>query len=377
MTTPGRSSRDRPRGRATLRDVAKLAGVSISVVSRELNGDPVLRARDETRQRIQDAAKVLGYTPSHAARSLRLARAFAIGLLLPEVTNPIYDLLIRGIEDVADKLGYQVLLGRTERLQPEGDFLRRLVGEGRVDGFLVQRRDETDVHEFAHLIEGGAPVVVLNSRGSRRGSAVLDDAAGARLATEHLLELGHRDIALIGGDVQSHTGRARERGYLEAIKAAGMRRRSAWILHSGYSTEAGERAIRELSLAGGRRPTAVVVANVTAALGVLRGAREIGLAVPQQLSVVAIHDSWIADYAWPSLTTVRMPLYELGQEAVRLLHLRLMGERAMDVTVDQPAPVVVSRSSTAPPPRRVTRPRGAGPAGYANGNLAGRAEPQT
>ncbi len=361
MTTPGQGSRGRPRGRATLRDVARLAGVSISVVSRELNGDPVLRARDETRRRIQEAAKSLGYTPSHAARSLRLARAFAIGLLVPDVTNPIYDQLIRGIDDAADGLGYQVLLGRTERLQPESDFLRRLVGEGRVDGFLVQRMDETEAHAFAHLIEGSAPVVLLNSRGSRRGSAVLDDAAGARLATEHLLELGHRDIALVGGDVHSHTGRARERGYLEAIKAAGMRRRSAWMLHSGYSTEAGGRAIRALGLAGGRRPTAVVVANVTAALGVLRGAREIGLAVPQQLSVVAIHDSWVADYAWPSLTTVRMPLYELGREAVRLLHLRLMGERAMDVTVDHPAPVVIRRGSTAPPPRRVARARGAEP----------------
>lgn len=374
MTTSGQTSRGRQRGRATLRDVAKLAGVSTSVVSRELNGDPVLRARDETRQRIQEAAKALGYTPSHAARSLRLARAFAIGLLVPEVTNPIYDLLIRGIDDAADDLGYQVLLGRTERLQPEGDFLRRLVGEGRVDGFLVQRPDETDVHEFAPLIEGGAPVVLLNSRGSRRGSAVLDDAAGARLATEHLLELGHRDIALIGGDVHSHTGRARERGYVEAIKAAGMRRRSAWILHSGYSTEAGGRAIRELGLTGGRRPTAVVVANVTAALGVLRGARDIGLAIPEQLSVVAIHDFWLADYSWPSLTTVRMPLYALGQEAVRLLHLRLMGERAIDVTVDQPAPVVVSRGSTAPRPRRVTRARGADPAGPPSDAPAGSAD---
>jgi DNA-binding LacI/PurR family transcriptional regulator len=101
----------------------------------------------------------------------------------------------------------------------------------------------------------------------------------------------------------------------------------------------------------------VVVSNVTAALGVLRGAREIGLAVPQQVSVVAIHDTWVADYSWPALTTVLMPLYELGQEAMRLLHLRLLGERAIDITVDHPAPVIVDRSSTAPPPRRLTRAR--------------------
>ena len=112
------------------------------------------------------------------------------------------------------------------------------------------------------------------------------------------------------------------------------------------------------------------MANVTAALGVLRGAREIGLAVPEQLSVVAVHESWVAEYSWPSLTTVQMPLYELGQEAVRLLHLRLMGERAMDVTVDQPAPVVVRRSSTAPPPRRVAKARGSAASGTSSGGSA-------
>jgi LacI family transcriptional regulator len=343
--------------RVTLADVARRAGVSVSVVSRELNGDPALRARSETRRRIHGAAKSLGYTPSHAARALRLSKAFAIALIVPDLTNPIYSHLIRGIEDAADDLGYQVLMGRTERIQPGTDFMRRLVGEGRVDGFLVQRRDETEYHEFDSLLAGAAPVVLINSRGSRRGSAVLDDAAGARRATEHLLEIGHRDIALIGGDIHSHTGRARERGYVEAINAAGMRRRSAWVLHSGYNPEAGRLAIYKLCATTGRRPTGIVASNVNAAMGVLLGAREIGLKVPDQLSVVAIHDSWFTDYAYPSLTTVRMPMYELGQEAVRLLHLRLMGEPPRDLTVSEPAPALVERASTAPPPKRVTRAR--------------------
>ncbi len=345
------------RARVTLSDVARYVGVSVSVVSRELNGDPALRARPETRRRIHAAAKTLGYAPNHAARSLRLSRAFAIGVIVPELTNAIYDGLIRGIDDAADALGYQVLMGRTERIEPGADFLHRLVGEGRVDGFLVQRKDETDFHDFAHLIEAAAPIVLINSRGSRRGSVVLDDAAGARAAAEHLLDLGHRDIALIGGDIHSYTGRARERGFVEAINAAGMRRRSAWILHSGYSPEAGRLAVHELCAAGGRRPTGVVVANMNAAMGALLGAREIGLRVPEQLSVVAIHDAWIADYAWPPLTTVRMPQYQLAYEAMRLLHLRLAGERPQDVTITEPAPLLVRRESTAPPPKRLARGR--------------------
>ena len=349
----------------TLADVARAAGVSVSVVSRELNGDPALRARTETRARIHAAAKALGYTPSHAARALRLSKAFAMALIVPDLTNPIYGQLIRGVEDAADELGYQVLMGRTERIQPGTDFMRRLAGEGRVDGFLIQRKDETDSAEFAHLIEGTAPVVLINSRGSRRGSAVLDDAAGARRATEHLLELGHRDIALIGGDIHSHTGRARERGYGEAINAAGIRRRSAWVLHSGYSPEAGRIAIHELCATRGRRPTGVVVSNVNAAMGVLLGAREIGLRVPDQLSVVAIHDSWFTDYAWPTLTAVRMPMYELGQEAARLLHLRLMGEPAIDITVGDAAPALVIAGldgAAAQAPRQGACRRARGPA---------------
>ena len=357
MTTSLRRPPAGTRSRITLADVARRAGVSVSVVSRELNGDPALRARTETRRRIHGAAKALGYTPSHAARALRLSRAFAIALVVPDLTNPIYSHLIRGIEDAADDLGYQVLMGRTERIQPGTDFMRRLVGEGRVDGFLVQRRDETDPQEFAHLVDGSTPVVLINSRWSRRGSVMLDDAAGARRATQHLLDLGHRDIALIGGDIHSHTGRARERGYVQAINAAGMRRRSAWVLHSGYTPEAGRLAIRELCVTTGRRPTAVVVSNVNASMGVLLGAREIGLKVPEQLSVVAIHDSWFTEYASPSLTTVRMPMYELGREAVRLLHLRLEGERPVDLMIEDPAPELVARQSTAPPPKRLARAR--------------------
>ncbi len=345
------------KARTTLADVARAAGVSVSVVSRELNGDPALRARPETRKRVHQAAEALGYAPSHAARSLRLAKAFAVGLIVPELTSPIYDPLIRGVEDTADELGYQVIIGRTERIEPGTDFLRRLVGEGRADGFLVQRRDETDLRDFAPLIETGSPVVLINSRGRRRGSVVLDDAAGAQMATEHLLRLGHRDIALIGGDVHSYTGKERERGFVRAIHAAGMRKRSAWLLRSGYNPEAGRLAVQRLCITSGRRPTAVVAANMTQAMGVLLGAREIGLKVPEQLSVIAIHDCWVADYSRPRLTTVRMPMYQLGQEAMRLLHLRLTGERAQDVMVTEPLPVLIERETIAPPPRRLIRGR--------------------
>jgi DNA-binding LacI/PurR family transcriptional regulator len=355
----GRETYDTPR--VTLADVARRAGVSISVVSRELNRDPALRAREETRRRIQQAAQELGYAPSHAARALRLSRAFAVGLVIPDLTNPIYDPLVRGIEEAADELGYQVFVGRTERLRPGADFLRKLAGEGRVDGFLVQRRDETDLRDFASLADAGSrPVVVINSRWPRRGSVVHDDERAGRMATQHLLDLGHRDIALLGGDVHSHTAKARERGYLQAIHAAAMRKRGRWVLNRPYEPGAGRDALIEMCTASRRRPTAVVVANLDAAIGALGGARELGLKVPEQLSIVAIHDWWIADFTRPRLTTVRMPQFQLGQQAMRLLHARLAGGAALDLTITDPPPMLIERESTGPPPRRLLRARSPG-----------------
>ncbi len=344
--------------RVTQADVAKRAGVSISVVSRELNGDPALRARPETRERIHQAVKELSYTPSHAARSLRLNRAFAIGVLVPDLNNPIFSELIRGIDETAYELGYHVLMSRAEHLEPGADFLRKLAGEGRVDGFLIQRLDETDQREFAHLAgSGGRPIVLMNSRWSRRGSVVHDDLAAGRMATRHLLDLGHRDIALIGGDKHNYAAREREKGYLEAIHGAGMRRRSAWVVRGPYKPEVGRLAMRQLCTARKRRPTAVVAVNIHAALGALEGAREIGLRVPEQLSMVAIHDWWISDYTQPKLTTVRLPQLQMGREAMRMLHDRLSGQPGADTTITDPGPVLMERGSTAPPPRRQVRAR--------------------
>ena len=345
-------------GRVTQADVARRAGVSISVVSRELNADPNLRARPETRRRIHEAAAELGYTPSHAARSLRLSRAFAVGVIVPDLNNPIYSELIRGIDETAEELGYHVLMGRTEHLEPGADFLRKLAGEGRVDGFLIQRLDATDQRDFAALADaGGRPIILMNSRWSRHGSVVHDDEGAGRLATQHLLDLGHGHIALIGGDRASHTAAARERGYLQAIHGAAMRRRSAWVLNRPYLPDAGREAMIELCTAGRRRPTAVVVANLHAAIGALLGAREVGLKVPEQLSLVAIHDWWISDYTRPQLTTVRMPQRALGRAAMNLLHQRLEGKPAEDLTITDPSPQLIERESTAPPPRRLVRGR--------------------
>jgi LacI family transcriptional regulator len=333
---------------ATLADVAREAGVSISVVSRVLNDDPALRARRETRELVKRAAANLDYTPNHAGRSLRLSQADTIALVVPDVTNAIFADMLRGVEEEATAARLQVLLGRSERLRPGSDYLRRLLGEGRVDGFVVQLRDDFDVREFEGSIGERVPVVLMHAKGTRPGSVLVDDVAGARLATEHLIGLGHSDIAFVGGVAANHASRRRARGFASALRAAGVRRRSAWVLHTGYFAVDGQAAGDQL-FAQPRLPTAIVVANLNAAFGVQRSAEKHGLKVPRDVSLIAIHDTWVADYVSPALTTVKMPLFEMGRTGVRLLLDKMGGGGGKDVVITDPLPELVLRASTGPP----------------------------
>jgi LacI family transcriptional regulator len=337
----------------TLKDVARRAGVSVSLVSRVLNEDPAVRVRQETRERIKELAQQMDYRANHAGRALRLSRTGAIALLVPDVHNAVFAELLRGVEDGADEAGDIVLLGRAERVDSSGEVLRRLVGEGRVDGCLLQRDDHLDAEALRQLMRHDVPVVLVNGtapRGSAaRASVSLDDAAGARLATQHLIGLGHSRIGMISGLRTSGTARRREEGFRNALHAAGLRASAGWTPKLGYSPEEGRRALTEI-MSARRGPTAVLVANINAAFGVLGAAAELGIRVPGELSVIAIHDDWVAGYTSPPLTTVRMPLYEMGRQAVRVLMDVLDDKKPTELVITDPPPELVLRSTTAPPP---------------------------
>ena len=177
--------------------------------------------------------------------------------------------------------------------------------------------------------------------------------AGARVATEHLLSLGHTHVGLIGGIPASDIARRREEGYRAALHHAGLRRREAWIRRLGHGPEPAARAMESL-LSVGPRPTAVVVTNVNGAIGALTVARSLGIRVPEELSIVAFHDQWMAAHTWPPLTTVKMPYYELGMQAVRSLTSQLAGEPARDLVVTDPPPQLLLRASTATPDAAIT-----------------------
>ncbi|MDQ1547962.1 MAG: LacI family transcriptional regulator [Actinomycetota bacterium] len=332
---------------STLSDVAALAGVSISAVSRVLSNAPSSRVSGATRTRIEDAARELNYHPNFAARALKFSRTNVVALVVPDLTNAIFSELMRGVEETAAELGYMVLLARAESMQPAAATMARLVGEGRVDGVLVQVGDNTTTEDLAGILDGRVPAVLINSRREDHvGSVILPDEAGVAVAVDHLVRLGHTSIGLVNGLPTTDSAVRRRVGFESAMAAAGLPVNPDFVTSLGYDPQQGRRAMHVLgALPNG--PTALVVANVNAALGLLVESRTLGIQVPGDLSIVAIHDAWTAENAWPPLTTVRMPLYELGRVSMAAIFDRIRSEEIDDIVVTEPGPELIVRLSTA------------------------------
>ena len=333
---------------STLSDVATLAGVSISAASRVLSNAPSSRVSEVTRHRIEDAARELNYHPNFAARALKFSRTNVVALVVPDLTNAIFSELMRGVEETAANLDYMVLLAREESVRPTAATIAKLVGEGRVDGVLVQVGDGMTSGDLSGILDGRVPAVLINSRRDDHvGSVVLPDEEGAAVAVRHLVSLGHTSIGLVNG--LSHTDSAVRRGigFRDAMAVAGLTINADFVTSLGYDPRQGRAAMRVLA-ALPDRPTALVVANVNAALGLLGEARTLGIRVPADLSIVAIHDAWTAENAWPPLTTVRMPLYDLGKRSMAAIVDRIREGVTIDIVVDDPPPDLVTRESTAP-----------------------------
>jgi LacI family transcriptional regulator len=329
-------------GRTRLTDVAASAGVDASVVSRALNNDPRLLVRPETRQRILDAAAALGYRPNAVARSLCQSASGVYGLSIPSFSNPIYAEVISGAERAATAFGKHLLSSSFIDAEPES--LLDVLGSGRIEGLLVAGTTPP----MDRLLDAtGEPWLYLNRRSpGRPRHVVLDDEGAARLATAHLLGLGHERIGHVAGPDIADTALRRRSGFLSAMRDAGASSSRLDIAVADYTSAGGAAAIAEL-LAERRGLTAVFVANVASAVGVLFAAHSAGLSVPGDLSVIAIHDLPMAAYLIPPLTTVRMPLGELGHRAVEIL-AGLQASDDVDEVVSEPVQIV-ERLSTGPP----------------------------
>jgi len=340
-----------------LADIAREAGVSISLVSRILRDDPALRATEETQRRVRALVQSLGYQPHYAARALRLSRTNTIALVVPVLTNPIFTRMLRGVEDEARERGYTLLLSRSESLS-ERRHLSSLIDEGRVDGLLLQGRDDETDADLADRV-GRAPVVLINSRLRQRpGSVMIDDHGAAELATEHLLAHGHRRLAMANGLPTSETARRRQLGFLGAATRAGLDPNRLPITNEGYDPGSAEAAVTQLfgHRSARTRPTGLLVANLNTALAVLTALRARGLRTPEDVSIVAIQDAWLADHSWPPITTVRLPLYEQGRQSLAMLHDAMHGTAMSDVIIDVP-PELIERASVGPAPRTAANSR--------------------
>lgn len=341
---------------ATIADVARAAGVSRTTVSFAFN-DPSRISR-ETHERILSIAHELGYYPSPVARSLTSKRIGALGLVIPQPTavlfaNPFFAELLRGVGFICDRHDFAVLL-----VPPMQGSLTRALTRAAVDGFVVVGLDEAHP-AVVMLRRRKLPFVIVDGPALPAVSAVnVEDHAGARLAADHLLGLGHRDILVVQirpaldtrGDDPGHSfssvTAARLAGYREAFRACGVPFRDEYVISADTTREGGYQALRTAWLAGAR-PTAVLAMSDITAVGVFDAATELGLSIPVDLSVVGFDDSPPAQWVHPALTTVRQPGLEKGMRAARLLIDRHSGSYQVEHVV-LPTDLVV-RKSTAPP----------------------------
>lgn len=333
----------------TLREVAKRAGVHQSTASRALNPLTRSQVNAETAERVIRIATAAGYLPNGMARGLRTKRSFIVGVLVPDITNPFFPPVLRGLDDVLVSAGYQTLIANTDDEARREETAYQAFIERQVEGLVVGVASFRD--DFLEAaIASGIPIVLMNRRVGRPDvSAVCsDDEFGISLAVEHLAALGHRTIAHVAGRMESSTGYSRHRAFNYAMQSLGLQPDPELIVVSDRLTEeAGEKATLEL-LGRATPMTAIVAATDMLALGCYDALEKSGLSCPDDISVVGHNDVRFVDKVRPPLTTVRVPQYQLGVAAGRAL-LEQMADPQQPPRTVLLQPQLIVRGSTAAP----------------------------
>ena len=334
-----------PRARArsaTIRDVARLADVSVATVSRVINDSGPVSAA--TRRRIERVALRLRYSPNGAARSLITRRTHTLGVLLPDLYGEFFSEVIRGIDAVAQRHGYHMLVSSSHSeqsaLEAALDAMR-----GRVDGLIVMSPD-LDQETLRSSLAACSAVVLLNCAATDPGFDTfnIDNVTGARTMTRHLLQLGHRRIAFIKGAEGNVDAVERLRGFRLALRAARVERRDAWEI-AGDFTEGGGYRAASLLLAQPCRPSALFAANDSMAIGALSALSDAAVAVPDEMAVVGFDDIPTARYTNPPLSSVHVPITQLGELATeKLVYSLASGGRQRPSSQTLPTALVVRQS---------------------------------
>ncbi|TOQ74422.1 substrate-binding domain-containing protein [Vibrio parahaemolyticus] len=329
---------------ATMKDIAKLAGVSTSTVSHVINKTRFVS--EEISERVNNAAKELNYyAPSALARSLKVNRTKTIGMLVTTSTNPFFGEVVKGVERSCYHKGYSLILCNTEG---DNERMRQSINtllQKRVDGLILMcsslEGERIDVFERYPDI----PVVVMDWGPMLFTSDKIQDNSlrGGYLAAKYLIDCGHTEIGCITGPLIKHQAQMRYEGYKRAMNEAGLEFNANWIIESDFECEGGYQAFKKMAERG-TLPSSIFVSNDMMAMGVINAANELGIKVPDDLSIIGYDDIHIAKFMSPSLTTIHQPKYRLGQAAVETL-VRRLDDKFNEAQVVQLEPTLVIRNS--------------------------------
>lgn len=330
---------------ASIKDIARLAEVSHSTVSRALRHSSLIS--EETAERIRRIARESGYRPSAAARSLVTRRSAAIGVVVTSIADPFAAEVVSGIEDAANDHDYSVILANSNAEPAREVKVVRSFEERRVDGIIVTS-SRVGATYLELLSQTRVPIVLLNNQHPSEflHSVMIDNVTASEEATRHLIGLGHRRIAYIGDRYGCQSDTERLGGYREALKRARIRFLPEYVAHGNGKPDGGTDAMQAL-LALPSPPTAVFCYNDMTALGALRAIAARKLRVPRDISVVGFDDLFVAQYATPPLTTVRQPMREMGRLALETL-LSILNGGGPQPNLKVPGELI-ARQSTAPP----------------------------
>lgn len=332
---------------ATIRDVARAAGVSIATVSRVFNQNDLVNA--ETARRVLQSAAAMDYWPNSAARSLTTNCTYTVGVILPDLYGEFFSEIIRGIDSAAREKRYQLLLSSSHASVEDVVSASRAM-LGRIDGLILMAPDRVSL-ETASSIRRRVPVVLVNPSVDVTGcdSVAIDNVGGAHAATSHLIGLGHRNVAMVAGPMENSDAVERMRGFRQALVDHDLDPDAALVVPGDFHERSGYEAARALTM-GRKRPSAVFAANDNMAIGLLSALSEQGLHVPRDLAVVGFDNQKATRYLNPSLTTVDVDAHAIGRRATSMMLERL---RATEESADErrvfPARLVIRRSCGATP----------------------------
>jgi LacI family transcriptional regulator len=332
----------------TIVEVAKRAGVSIATVSNVIRGTK--RVSLALQQRVEAAIRELDYYPNEIARSLKVKQTRMLGIVVPDITNPFFPEIVRGAEDIAFERGYFLVTANTDEQIGRERRIVAALRSYRADGILLASAPGNDVSHIRQIIASGLPVVCLDRpvSGVKTDAVLLDNVRGSRECVRHLIQMGHRRIALITGQLKAQIARERLKGYEEALREAGIKVDPALIMEGDFREESGYRLTRQL-LQKRLPATAIFACNGVMTLGALKAFEEQGVRCPDDIALATFDDLAVDHSFHPHLTAVVQPSYEMGARAATILIDRIEGKLNGEISLVRIAPTLIVRESTSRP----------------------------